>query len=118
MELEWVCACDSPLDCPPVRAGEDVVLLGAMDARVHAVRLSDGARLWDTRIARLSIPAIHLADDRTVVAAAGVKARARGLLAGLHIADGAVDWTWNAPGTVPGERLIAAHDGAAYALRL
>lgn len=97
-----MCACDSPLDCPPVRAGADVVLLGAMDARVHAVRLSDGARLWDTQLGRIAIPSIHVFDGDTAVAGAGVKSRGRGVVALVNVADGSVGWTWNAPGTLKG----------------
>jgi outer membrane protein assembly factor BamB len=100
--LDWVCACDAPIDCTPARLDDDVVLIGAMDSRVHALRLEDGVRLWETRVGRLSIPSIVCPDERTIVTAAGVKAHGRGVVAILNPADGAVEWTWNAPGTVIG----------------
>jgi outer membrane protein assembly factor BamB len=98
--LDWVCACDAPIDCTPARLDDNVVLIGAMDSRVHAVRLADGVRLWETRLGRISIPSIVCPDDRTIIAASGVRTRGRGAVAVLNPAGGAVEWTWNAPGTV------------------
>jgi outer membrane protein assembly factor BamB len=100
--LDWVCACDAPIDCTPARLDDNVVLIGAMDSRVHAVRLADGVRLWETRLGRISIPSIVCPDDRTIIAASGVRTRGRGAVAVLNPAGGAVEWTWNAPGTVGG----------------
>lgn len=107
MTLDWVCACDAPIDCPPARLDDNVVLIGAMDSSVHAVKLVDGARLWETRLGRLSIPSIVCPDERTIIAAAGVKARGRGVVAVLDPADGGVEWAWNAPGTVSGPLGVA-----------
>jgi outer membrane protein assembly factor BamB len=101
-----------------VRAGVDVVLLGAMDASVHAVRLSDGARLWDTRLGRISIPSIHAFDADTAVAGAGVKSRGRGVVALVNVADGSVSWTWNAPGTVKGPIDVTGSRAAADERRI
>ena len=102
MTLDWVCACDAPLACDAVLAGPDLVVFGAMDATVHAVRLGDGARLWETRLPRLSIESLQMLPDGPILAAVGVKARGRGMLAMLDPSDGAVQWTWNAAGTLKG----------------
>ena len=83
-------------------ASPDVVVFGAMDARVHAVRLADGVRIWDTRLPRLSITSVRVLPDGAILAGVSVKSRGRGMLATLSAADGTVQWTWNAAGMLQG----------------
>lgn len=102
MTLDWVCACDAPVACEPVRVSESAVVFGSMDAVVHAIRLQDGVRIWETRLPRLSIASLTVLDDGAILAAVGVKARGRGTLTTLNPQNGDVTWTWNAPGTISG----------------
>jgi outer membrane protein assembly factor BamB len=100
--LEWVCACDAPLACDAVSPAPDVVVLGALDGRVHGVRLADGSRLWETQLPRLHIVSLHVLPDGAILAGVSVRARGCGALVVLSPSDGTVQWTWNASGALKG----------------
>ena len=102
MILEWVCACDAPIACDAVLAAPDVVVLGALDARVHGVRLADGSRLWETQLPRLHIVSLQILSDGAILAGVSVRARGCGALVVLSPSEGTVQWTWNAKGMLHG----------------
>jgi outer membrane protein assembly factor BamB len=102
MTPDWVCACDAPLACDAVLAAPDTIVLGAMDAKVHGVRLEDGARLWETHLPRLHIVSLQVLSDGAILAGVSVKAKGKGALVVLSPSDGTVQWTWNAAGMLQG----------------